>query len=488
METLNKSKHFELYRSRVLWAFTSLWLTNILTPTASANMNSHATQTFSPAMGSQDFATVQSSSTIPSRHFNLGLFVNHAADTLPYQAERQGKLSNTLTSMDLMVGYGVTSNLEFGVFAPFAVHQSVSDQQTHSEFLERGNTELRPYAKIKLHEQGTFGLGIQTNININRTIDNPYAGGGSALGASVEIAADWIHSAVRLGFNLGYRYQQKGKELSDALVKPVGDRYLASAGLGIPVAASTSLVGELYGSAPTTGFENQTDRRGENLEALVGLQQKFSKRTKGQLGLTSEALHGLNTADWRIYLGINQLFGPGERTSAKPTIVRKKSPRPIRDFVVKPEIVPASISAPARNEPRELTPEQVPTETPAEVFVLRDVHFEFDSDHQILRGGMIELEKVANKLRTMEFDQIVVEGHCDYYGTDDYNDDLSMRRSRNVARHLIRQHGMDAAKMNFVGFGERRPKTPDTSDFGRQVNRRVEIKVFRNGSLELSSQ
>jgi outer membrane protein OmpA-like peptidoglycan-associated protein len=291
-----------------------------------------------------------------------------------------------------------------------------------------------------------------------------------------------------LAFNLGYRYSPVGKAISDALSQPIGDRIMASVGTGYAMTKSTHLVGELYGSKPIKTFENQTDRKPENIEALGGLQYLFSPATKAQLGLTSEAMHGLNSADWRVFVGINQLFGP-EKPRSRP-VVRKKNPpvKRVNDFVAKsdPQLERALPEVP--DEPTEIMPNQTPSYAPIETFVLRDVHFEFDSDYQILKGGLTELQKVASKLKITDFDEVIVEGHCDFYGSDAYNDDLSMRRSRNVARNLIRQHGIEASRVKFVGFGEKKPKTPDRSDLGRQINRRVEIKVYRGGSLEMSSQ
>jgi outer membrane protein OmpA-like peptidoglycan-associated protein len=453
-----------------------------------ANMNGHATQTFSPSVGSQDFVTVQSSGTLAHRNFNLGLFLNHAGDNLPYEQEKQSDSNTSLTSMDLMVAYGITRRFELGMIAPFAVAQSIRNDETHSEFTAKGNTELRPYAKYKLIESYPFGLGIVGNINVNRLIDDPYAGGGSGLGGSIELAADWMLNAVRFAFNLGYRYSPVGKPISDALSQPLGDRILASAGAGFSMTKSAHLITELYGSKPTKKFENQTDRKPENLEILGGLQYLFGPDTKAQMGLTTEAMHGMNSADWRAFVGINQLFGP-QKQRTKPIVRKKDAPiKRVNDYVAKsdPQLEKPLPEIP--DEPTEIMPNQTPSYAPIETFVLRDVHFEFDSDYQILKGGLTELQKIADKLKLIDFDQVIVEGHCDFYGSDAYNDDLSMRRSRNVARNLIRQHGIDAGLVNFVGFGEKKPKTPDRSDFGRQINRRVEIKIYRGGALEMSSQ
>jgi len=206
------------------------------------------------------------------------------------------------------------------------------------------------------------------------------------------------------------------------------------------------------------------------------------------VGATKELEHGLNTPDLRIYAGINQLIGPSKSPSTpkRRTVVAEK---PIEDFKGSAQDEPVVYKEPTPlvTEPEQISPTQVPTKKPAAVFVLKDVNFRFDSDFSILPGGLKELRKVSHHLSNNDYDLVVIEGHCDYYGTDQYNDELSMRRAKNVARHFVKYEGIPVERIKFVGFGERRPKSTDSGDLGRQVNRRVEIKVYRRGSLEIRS-
>jgi outer membrane protein OmpA-like peptidoglycan-associated protein len=77
-----------------------------------------------------------------------------------------------------------------------------------------------------------------------------------------------------------------------------------------------------------------------------------------------------------------------------------------------------------------------------------------------------------------EFDQTVVEvaGHTDSTGSDAYNQGLSERRAASVATYL-RSRGVIAERLITVGMGESRPVAENSTDSGRQANRRVEITM-----------
>jgi outer membrane protein OmpA-like peptidoglycan-associated protein len=73
--------------------------------------------------------------------------------------------------------------------------------------------------------------------------------------------------------------------------------------------------------------------------------------------------------------------------------------------------------------------------------------------------------------------RLVVEGHTDDTGTDEHNDDLSMRRARTVVRWLV-GHGAAADRVEAKGYGKRWPKVPNTSVENRAKNRRVEMVLL----------
>ena len=76
--------------------------------------------------------------------------------------------------------------------------------------------------------------------------------------------------------------------------------------------------------------------------------------------------------------------------------------------------------------------------------------------------------------------EIVVEGHADSTGPEDYNQRLSERRAESVTGYLI-AYGANASRIDAVGFGETVPRASNDTAEGRQLNRRVEIRVKAQG-------
>ena len=87
------------------------------------------------------------------------------------------------------------------------------------------------------------------------------------------------------------------------------------------------------------------------------------------------------------------------------------------------------------------------------------------------------LNTVAATLR--EYNQTIVEvsGHTDSIGSDAANQTLSERRADAVAGYLIGQ-GVQRARFEVVGMGERYPVASNDTDSGRAFNRRVEIRLL----------
>ena len=78
-----------------------------------------------------------------------------------------------------------------------------------------------------------------------------------------------------------------------------------------------------------------------------------------------------------------------------------------------------------------------------------------------------------------EFNQtvIVVAGHTDSRGSDEYNQSLSERRASSVSTYLMGK-GLIEARIEAVGFGEIHPIADNTSPEGQALNRRVELSLL----------
>jgi outer membrane protein OmpA-like peptidoglycan-associated protein len=112
-----------------------------------------------------------------------------------------------------------------------------------------------------------------------------------------------------------------------------------------------------------------------------------------------------------------------------------------------------------------------------------NVLFDFDGD-VVRPEGLDDLRGFFNAITEGGAEEILIVGHTDSKGTDEYNLDLGLRRAGAVAGALA-MLGFDPDSMEIDSAGESLPKVPNTlpdgSDDpdGRQVNRRVDIEIVK---------
>ncbi len=107
-----------------------------------------------------------------------------------------------------------------------------------------------------------------------------------------------------------------------------------------------------------------------------------------------------------------------------------------------------------------------------------DVLFDFDKA-DIRPDAAKALADLATIIAAYPKGRVELEGHTDSKGDDAYNQRLSERRAQAVASWLTAHHGVDPARMTTRGRGETRPVADNTTDAGRQKNRRVEAIVHK---------
>jgi outer membrane protein OmpA-like peptidoglycan-associated protein len=78
---------------------------------------------------------------------------------------------------------------------------------------------------------------------------------------------------------------------------------------------------------------------------------------------------------------------------------------------------------------------------------------------------------------------IVIEGHTDDTGSDEYNMTLSEKRAKAVKAFLLSK-GVAENRLTEKWYGETQPKYPNDSEANRQKNRRVELAIFANDKMK----
>lgn len=130
-------------------------------------------------------------------------------------------------------------------------------------------------------------------------------------------------------------------------------------------------------------------------------------------------------------------------------------------------------------------------EEPAEVstqekqIVFPDVNFEFDKSN-LNQLGKARVRQVAQILGSVPSLKVVVEGHTDYKGTDEYNMKLGTRRAQTVVKELT-DLGVDPARMSPISYGESKPLFTEEEDWARAANRRVQFTVAGSEAVQAAN-
>ncbi len=119
-------------------------------------------------------------------------------------------------------------------------------------------------------------------------------------------------------------------------------------------------------------------------------------------------------------------------------------------------------------------PMPVPPPPPVMEEVSVNLHIEFDFDKSKIRSVYDDdFLRVAKFLKDYPEVTMVVAGHTDSIGSDEYNMKLSQCRAESARLYMISNYGIDPARVTAKGFGETQPIASNDTDEGRQRNRRV---------------
>lgn len=110
-----------------------------------------------------------------------------------------------------------------------------------------------------------------------------------------------------------------------------------------------------------------------------------------------------------------------------------------------------------------------------EKLIFPTVAFRFNSA-ELTELGRGQVHLAAQRLKEKTGVTIVIEGHTDSVGTDEYNQRLGMRRAQTVMNELAAL-GIERSRMSASSFGLNKPVLNEDADWARAVNRRVEVQV-----------
>jgi outer membrane protein OmpA-like peptidoglycan-associated protein len=113
------------------------------------------------------------------------------------------------------------------------------------------------------------------------------------------------------------------------------------------------------------------------------------------------------------------------------------------------------------------------------VLTIGDVLFATDKA-DLSPSASKSVNKLADFLKKYRNRDVLIEGHTDSVGTDDYNLTLSRKRADSV-KYKLMGDGIEEGRITTVGYGERFPLASNDTKAGKAQNRRVEVIILNEG-------
>ncbi len=108
-----------------------------------------------------------------------------------------------------------------------------------------------------------------------------------------------------------------------------------------------------------------------------------------------------------------------------------------------------------------------------------DIHFDYDK-YDIRQDDLPTLKKVASYMQKYSKLRVIIEGHCDERGTNDYNFALGQKRANSAKQYLI-SLGIPSSKIDIISYGEEKPICTQQNESCWQKNRRAHFVFIEEG-------
>ena len=113
--------------------------------------------------------------------------------------------------------------------------------------------------------------------------------------------------------------------------------------------------------------------------------------------------------------------------------------------------------------------------------ILRLTGLTFDSGQSQIKPASFDLlRKVEKAIDVFPRSELIIEGHTDSFGGDDFNQKLSQERAESVQQYMINAMRIPTYRLIATGYGETRPVASNETESGRTRNRRIDIVIRPN--------
>ncbi|MDR3049834.1 MAG: autotransporter domain-containing protein [Elusimicrobiota bacterium] len=338
--------------------------------------------------------------------------------------------------------------------ANFNIYTIISGAEIEYMAKEYDNTAISPF----------FGLQTSLSINpeitekdggiANLTLDSDsYLRMQAALGAKISGNKDnfYWYGRFYLGFLLAGSHPQY--DIRFSVAKDAGSMKIDGADEGF-LSMGFGAGGEYRFNETVSAFANIDANLGGDFSKYfvsLGLTYKIpitaqeEKPVKKPVAAQEQKESQIEsveeeTIDEKEYMNIEDRdITPDELNAKKEEAVARRKGRIIKSFILK-NTFPSSVYRLETNEARQ------------------------------------EIEEIANFIKANPYRKVTIEGHTDSSGSEIINQRLSRMRARSVFEELFK-NGIDVNKMEYIGFGSALPAATNTTNAGKDKNRRVEIFV-----------
>lgn len=104
------------------------------------------------------------------------------------------------------------------------------------------------------------------------------------------------------------------------------------------------------------------------------------------------------------------------------------------------------------------------------------IHFDYDK-YFIRNDAKPVLEENATWLKKFNTARVLLEGHCDERGTEEYNLALGEKRAKSTLDYLI-SLGVSPDRMEIISYGKSQPQDPGHNEIAWQKNRRAQFTII----------
>lgn len=184
--------------------------------------------------------------------------------------------------------------------------------------------------------------------------------------------------------------------------------------------------------------------------------------------------------DWEVYAGSSlQVTAEGGRAPLQFKILKGQGKMSTEGFYEAPLRMQTVLIEAVDSKGLSATATIKVIDTPKEDKAIDLANLEFISGKPDLTpASLAYLRRNLESLRRIDIQKMIVEGHTDSIGHEDYNQKLSRLRAETVKGILSNELGLAEKNIQAIGYGESRPIANNTTAQGRQKNRRVGLKVF----------